>query len=90
MGQEKCSSLVESIAGHDAGTLYYVLNVEGEWLWLSDGKKRKQQNPKRKRGKHVMPLGEFEHPVMLQLQNGESVSNDQLRRALAAFRDKRA
>ena len=35
------ADIVQSDAGRDKGKLFYVLDVEGEFLLLADGKSRK-------------------------------------------------
>ena len=47
------SNIVKSIAGRDAGSLFFVLATEGDFLLLADGRRRRVENPKRKRRKHV-------------------------------------
>ena len=79
--------IVLSIAGHDKGRLFVVLRTEGDFVWLADGKERKLDAPKRKRRKHVRGAGASAHPAIQRLQRGEPVSDRDLRRALAAFRD---
>ena len=71
-------------------------------LLLCDGKRRKFARPKAKALHHVellarpkgegpryvKPLiGEFDHPDIQKLKQGEALSDKALRRALAAFRD---
>lgn len=46
--------LVKSIAGHDKNTVLYVLEADGEYLMLADGRHRKVQKPKRKKQRHVL------------------------------------
>lgn len=81
--------LVRSEAGHDKGTLLCVAGVEGVFLLLADGKRRKLAKPKRKKSGHVRVVdeGAFVHPVVEALRRGEPVSDRALRRALAAFRE---
>ena len=43
------SNIVKSIAGRDAGSLFFVLATEGDFLLLADGRRRRVENPKRKR-----------------------------------------
>ncbi len=45
--------LVISTAGHDKGTVFCVLDEDGQYLLLADGRKRKVQKPKRKKIKHI-------------------------------------
>ena len=71
-------------------------------LLLADGKRRKFARPKAKDVNHVEllarpkgggprcvepPHGEFDHPDIQKLKQGEALSDKALRRALAAFRD---
>ena len=80
------AQIVRSLAGHDKGELFCVINTDGAYLFLCDGKRRKMERPKRKKAVHTAFVGEFQHPVLERLQAGESISNRDIRRALAAFR----
>ena len=81
--------VVRSLAGHDRDGLYCVVNTESDFLQLANGKERKLNSPKRKRVKHVVRAGSSDHPVFLRLYSGETVGDNELRKALAAFRDER-
>ncbi len=45
--------IVFSKSGHDKTLPFIVAAVEGEYLYLVDGKNRKLEHPKRKKIKHV-------------------------------------
>ena len=47
--------VVKSKAGHDKGTFLTVIEVKGNCLLLSDGKRRSLLKPKLKRMIHVAP-----------------------------------
>ena len=81
------AQIVRSLAGHDRGDLFCVMDTEGEFLLLADGKRRKVEHPKRKRAKHVTVVGKYSHPTIEKLRAGQPVGNQELRRALAALRD---
>ncbi len=81
------AQIVRSLAGHDRGELFCVLDTDGPYLLLADGKRRKAERPKRKKAMHAAFAGTFRHPVLEKLQAGEQVSDSELRRALAAFRE---
>ena len=81
--------VVRSLAGHDKDTLYCVVNTDGDFLFLANGKERKLNAPKRKRCKHVRREGTCDRPVFLRLCAEELVGDNELRKALAAFRDER-
>lgn len=69
--------IVRSLAGRDAGSLYWVASAEGDVLHLADGKRKRLSRLKRKRRKHVELTG----------QTIEAAGDGALRRALAAYRD---
>jgi hypothetical protein len=50
-------SIVQSLAGHDRLRPYVVMRAEGCFIWLADGVTRKMESPKKKRVRHVRPLG---------------------------------
>ena len=80
--------IVRSTAGRDRDTLLCVLGQEGEYLLLADGKRRKAASPKLKKAGHVDMVcrGTFRHPAIRKLEDGLTVSDSELRRALGAFR----
>lgn len=81
------AQIVRSCAGHDRGALFCVLDTDGDFLLLADGKQRTVTSPKRKKRRHVAPAGTSGHPAIQKIQSGEPVSDRELRRAIAAFRD---
>ena len=85
--------IVQATAGRDQGDLFCVVGVDQEQqrLLLADGKRRRTARPKRKQRKHVQLLTgggrTFDHPALQKLKQGEPVSDRELRRALAAFKE---
>lgn len=78
-------TIVKSIAGRDAGQLFFVLKQEQDFLWLADGKRRKLENPKRKRCKHTVMCKGMESPASQKIANGEKITNNELRKAIAVL-----
>ena len=79
-------------AGRDKGGVFCVVGEDGEGrLPLADGRRRKASRPKAKKPGHVRFLtGDgraFGHPVIEKLKQGQPVSDRELRRALAAFKE---
>ena len=77
------ADVVISTAGRDAGSLFYVLETDGTWLLLVDGKGRTIEKPKRKKRKHTNKVLRSETRVAAKLRNGDKVLNSELRRDLA-------
>ena len=50
-------SVVKSTAGRDQGSLFVATAVEDRFVFISDGKERKLEHPKRKNVKHISPTG---------------------------------
>ena len=83
---DACGQIVRSLAGHDKGALFCVLDTDGGYLLLCDGKRRRLEHPKRKKEKHTQPVGALPQPRLAEFQAGINRSNRDIRRALAAFR----
>ena len=81
------SNIVRSDAGRDKGKLFYVLSVDGEYLLLADGKSRKLESPKRKKRRHVRFVSSMETRASAMITGEEKITNSELRRALAVFRE---
>ena len=71
---------MRSLAGHDKGDLQVVLETEGVFAYMADGKRRKLEAPKKKKLMHLAPTGT--------VLGEESLStNRQIRTALAKYRE---
>ena len=81
------SNIIRSDAGRDKGKLFVVLAVEGEYLLLADGKGRKVESPKRKKRRHVLFVAAEENRLSDKIKSGEKITNSELRRTLAIFRE---
>ena len=79
------SDIVKSIAGRDKGKFFFVMDTEGEYLLLADGKIRRLESPKRKKRRHVVPAARSDCRTADKIRGGEKVTNSELRRALAQF-----
>ncbi len=45
--------LVTSKAGHDKDTVYVIVSEDAEYVYLSDGRARSVEKPKKKNKKHI-------------------------------------
>lgn len=79
------SNIVKSTAGRDEGDLFFVLDIQEEFLLLADGKRRRVENPKRKKCKHVAYVGESHSVVAEKIRSSEKITNSELRKAIAAL-----
>jgi len=79
------ADIVKSTAGRDKGKFFFVLEVEGDFLLLADGKLRKLESPKRKKRRHAAFAARFRCRTADKIRSGEKVTNSELRRTLAQF-----
>ena len=77
------ADVVRSLAGHDAGKLFYVIGVDDTYLTLVNGKDRTLEKPKQKKRKHAEKVLRSETRVAEKIRNGDKVLNSELRRDLA-------
>ena len=79
------SDLVQSVAGRDKGMLFFVIDTDGVYVSLANGKERRVEKPKRKKEKHVRKLPRHDSSLTVKIRSGEHILNSELRRELAAY-----
>ena len=79
------SDVVLSEAGRDQGMLFFVIDTDGVYVSLVNGKERKLENPKRKKLKHLRFAARIDSNVASKIFNGDKVLNSELRRDLAIY-----
>ena len=79
------ANMVEATAGREKGKPFFVLETDGDYLLLADGKSRRVEAPKRKNRKHVRFLAEGGGRVADKIRENEPVTNSELRKAIAAY-----
>lgn len=77
------SDVVLSQAGRDQGMLFFVIDTDGVYVSLANGKERKVDAPKRKKLKHVRFVLRPDSSVAAKIRSGDKVLNSELRRELA-------
>ena len=76
------ADVVRSAAGRDAGTLYYVIDADDQYLYLVNGKDKTIEKPKKKKRKHACKVLRSETRIAEKLRTGDKVLNSELRRDL--------
>ena len=82
------ANLVQATAGREQGKYFFVMETDGEYLLLADGKSRKLEAPKRKKQKHVRFIAENCDSVAEKIRSKEKITNSELRKAIAAYSGK--
>lgn len=79
------SDIVLSLAGRDKGRLFFVLETDGVYALIADGRTRRLEKPKRKKLRHLRLAAQTDSKVAKKLRQGDTVLNSELRRELAIF-----
>lgn len=56
MVEYRRGSFARSLAGHDCGSVFIILEETGEYVVLADGKSRTLEKPKKKKKKHIQVM----------------------------------
>ncbi|MBR4030936.1 MAG: KOW domain-containing RNA-binding protein [Clostridia bacterium] len=75
--------VVLSTAGRDKDRYFVVLSVEDNFCYISDGKIRKVDMPKKKKIKHLRVTEFFLENIANKLTEEQTVTNSMIRRAIA-------
>ena len=79
--------LASSKAGHDKNKIYVIIKEDAEYVWLSDGKIKTVDNPKKKRKKHIQPIKYFNNEEMrTSLLEGKKVSDLEIMMVLKNYK----
>ena len=75
-----------SLMGHDKDTLYVIVKEDSKYVYLSDGRCRSAETPKKKSRKHIQIINSSVSSEMIQkLLGGETVYPEQLRAEIGSF-----
>ena len=75
--------LAWSRAGHDKDTLYVIVKIEGEYVYLSDGRLKPVEHPKKKKIRHIQIVRQI--PEELLGLNIVTIKNEEIRKAIRRF-----
>ena len=75
--------LAWSRAGHDKDTLYVIVKTEGEYVYLSDGRLKPVEHPKKKKIRHIQIVRQI--PEELLGLNIVTIKNEEIRKAIRRF-----
>ena len=77
--------IVKSKAGRDNGKLFIVIKTEGDFVYVANGDSRKAENPKKKKLKHLQVTSFVSEKIKQSLSDNGTVTNSELRKALAEY-----
>ena len=78
--------IVYSKSGHDKGGIFVILSVEGEYVYLVDGKNRSLEKPKRKKINHIQPTKFISHSLQQKLNQKSYLLNADIVKVLREYK----
>ena len=79
------ADIVISLNGRDAGKRFIVISTENGYSLIADGKGRRYEKPKRKKNKHLRFEDKADALMAGKLAVNGKVTNNEIRRFLAAY-----
>ncbi|MCM1025015.1 MAG: hypothetical protein NC432_01175 [Roseburia sp.] len=83
--EKMTGQFVTSRAGHDKGTLYMVLAEDEKYVYLSEGRLKSPEKPKKKSRKHVQPINAGNPGLQARLAAGEKIRPEEIRYAIKQY-----
>ncbi|MCR5665910.1 MAG: hypothetical protein K6G01_03710 [Eubacterium sp.] len=80
--------LGRSKAGHDTGKVYYICKEDDTYYYLTDGRLKKVDTPKKKKKKHVQLITYLPENIVDILKEEVTDENAKIKRALKAYQDR--
>lgn len=77
--------LARSKAGHDKGKVYIVISRDKDFCYLTDGRLKPLDRPKKKRFKHVQPIKYFPEPVDEEIESLVELTDPDVKRILRLY-----
>ncbi len=84
MGTERMETgmLALSRAGHDKDRIYVICGIEEAYVWLTDGRLRPLEKPKKKKKKHIQIIYTIPENLQRKLEEGVPLQNEDVKRAI--------
>jgi ribosomal protein L14E/L6E/L27E len=80
--------IVQSLAGRDKEGFFIVMSVDGEYVTLVDGRKRRVQKPKRKKIKHIKKVYSVNEEIAERIKSGKPIGNERIAQAIKIAKQK--
>lgn len=81
--------LATSKAGHDKAEVYVIVAEDEKYVYLCNGRERRQENPKKKSRKHIQIIRtKVNEELQQRLCKGMTVYDEEIKRMIKEFNQK--
>ncbi len=77
-----------SSAGHDKGKLYIIIEESEEYVYLTDGRLKPVDRPKKKKKKHIQIIRKVDETIQFMIEEKKPISNEMVKRAIKEYEHK--
>ena len=81
----RIGTFAKSKAGHDCNQIYVIINCDNEYVYLSDGRIRGIDKPKKKKRKHIQVINYID-PVILEKMQQNNLFNEDIKKAIKNYK----
>ncbi len=85
MREDIIGCFASSVAGHDKCTVYVIIDADAEYVYLSDGKLKKVDSPKKKRYKHVQIINKKDSEIELKHKKQINLIDEDIKKAIKNY-----
>lgn len=79
------TEFAKSLSGHDKGRIYLILEKEGRFAYLADGKAHTIEKPKKKSERHYQVIKAVPEDIQIQLKENGPLTDTAINRAVKAY-----
>ena len=84
-------NLALSLAGHDKNQIYIIIKEDDEYVYLSDGRLKPFDLPKKKNKKHIQVINKgVDAELSNRIKEGGSVRNEEIKRIIKLYEQKQS
>ena len=85
MNEELKWCFAKSLVGHDKGTVYIIKDIDSVYAYLSDGKNKLIDSPKKKKIKHIQVIRQKDSNIESKHKNHAVIMNEDIKRAIKIY-----
>lgn len=86
MREFEVGMMAKSLSGHDKDSLYIIMDIKDDFVFLVDGRIKTLEKPKKKRKKHIQIIYEKPQIIVNKLENNEIIQNEDIKRSIKLYK----
>lgn len=86
MREFEVGMMAKSLSGHDKDSLYIIMDIKDDFVFLVDGRIRTLEKKKKKRKKHIQIIYEKPQIIVEKLENNETIQNEDIKRSIKLYK----